>query len=186
MPIASRAVAPAITNSTRRRTPITGPSRQQRASSARTPYRPGRWRFKESPIRLTFAGWRGSPVHVDQRLRARDPVRFHPPREVVGRHRPGVVEALRDVTAQILQSGHVPGPFYPFRTNGQPEVGPEVDGAPDEYRVVVVAGHVEDERPIDLQLVDRQPLEVGHGRISGTEVVDGQPDTEVAQVGQRG
>src|SRR3712207_8161034 len=37
----------------------------------------------------------------------------------------------------------------------------------------------------DLHLVDGQPLEVGQGRVAGAEVVDRQPDAEVAQFVQQ-
>src|SRR5829696_4252016 len=57
----------------------------------------------------------------------------------------------------------------------------EVDGGPDEDGVLLGDGHAQDERLVDLQLVHRQPPQVGHGAVPGAEVVDRQVDAERVQ-----
>jgi hypothetical protein len=48
----------------------------------------------------------------------------------------------------------------------------EIDRRAHDHVVVVVVLHVQHERPVDLQDVDREPLQLAEGREAGPEVVD--------------
>jgi hypothetical protein len=54
------------------------------------------------------------------------------------------------------------------------------DGAHDGG-VAVVVGQAADEAAVDLELVDREALQVGQAGIAGAEVVDGQPHAQARQ-----
>jgi hypothetical protein len=94
------------------------------------------------------------------------------------------VKALRDVAAEAPQGLHVRVGLDALGHHGEPEVVAEVDRAAHQDRVVVVRGHVHDERPVDLQLVDGKLLQVRHRRVPGAVVVDGQPHAQFVQAGQ--
>ena len=61
----------------------------------------------------------------------------------------------------------------------QAEVVTEVDDRADDDGVVGVVVHVQHEGLVDLELVDREVLEVGEGGVTGAEVVDGEPDPDL-------
>ena len=63
----------------------------------------------------------------------------------------------------------------------EPEVVAEVDRRAHDHGVVVALQHAQHERLVDLQLVDRQALEVAERRVAGAEVVDREPHAELAQ-----
>jgi hypothetical protein len=55
----------------------------------------------------------------------------------------------------------------------------KVDRRAHDHVVVLVVGHAEDERLVDLHDVDRQALELPERGEAGTEVVDGEGDGSV-------
>src|SRR3712207_8369841 len=60
-----------------------------------------------------------------------------------------------------------------FRSHDlQTEVVRQIDRRAHDRRVVLVDQHVLDERAVDLDLADRQVLEVAEGRVADAEVVD--------------
>ena len=61
----------------------------------------------------------------------------------------------------------------------------EVDRRAHDARVVDVFFHAEHEALVDLQLVDRQLLQVGERRVTGAEVVDRQLEAQARQALQR-
>ena len=69
--------------------------------------------------------------------------------------------------------------------HGQPEVPGQVDDRPHDRQVARVGRHALHEGAVDLDLVHRQPAQVGQRRVAGAEVVDRQPYAEVAQPVQR-
>ena len=91
------------------------------------------------------------------------------------------VVALGDVAAQLAQAvGDLLG-LDALGDDLEAQVPREVDRRAHDRRVVVVVGHPEDERAVDLHLVQRQALEVGQRRLALAEVVERQADAEVAQ-----
>ena len=71
-----------------------------------------------------------------------------------------------------------------FGHDGQAEGMRQADRGAHNGRVVVVAGDMRDKGLVDLQLVDRQTLEVGQRRIAGAEVVDRHADAHRTQAPQ--
>ena len=105
----------------------------------------------------------------------------HPGRQLVRRLRPAQVVALRDVAAELGQAVPDLLRLDALGDDLEPEVAAEVDRRAHDRGVVLVAGHVHDERLVDLDLVDRQPLEVAERRVAGAEVVDREPHAERRQ-----
>ena len=66
--------------------------------------------------------------------------------------------------------------------DGQPEGVGEVDDGGHDRRRRPVGRQPGHERPVDLQDVERQPLEVGELRPTGAEVVDAEADADTAQL----
>jgi hypothetical protein len=62
----------------------------------------------------------------------------------------------------------------------------QVDDRGHDRRVLLVGEQAGHERPVDLELVDREPLEVRQRGVAGAEVVDRQADPEALQLGQGG
>ena len=60
-----------------------------------------------------------------------------------------------------------------------------VDGRRDDRVVGRAPPEALDEHPVDLQLVEREPAEVGERRSTGAEVVDGEVHAEVLEHPQR-
>ena len=65
------------------------------------------------------------------------------------------------------------------------QVPAEVDDRPHDRHVLALAAEAGDEAAVDLDLVDRQALQVGQRRVARAEVVHGQPDAERAQLVQQ-
>ena len=61
----------------------------------------------------------------------------------------------------------------------------ELDDGLDDGGVLRVDAEPADERSVDLDRLDREPLQVGQRRVPGAEVVDGEVQAEVAQLAQR-
>src|SRR5256714_12964435 len=86
------------------------------------------------------------------------------------------VEALRVVAPEC---GELPADRLAFHTlgrYGQPKTAAQLDGRADDRLVLGVRVHVEDERLVDLDLIDLELLELGQRGVAGTEVVDRAPD----------
>src|SRR5919112_5801682 len=91
-------------------------------------------------------------------------------------HGGGQVVALDRMTVEFGEP--VPGRLVldALRGDLEAEVPGQVDDAPDDLLIVGVAGQGGDEAAVDLDLVDREPAQVGQRRVTGAEVVDRQPD----------
>lgn len=96
------------------------------------------------------------------------------------------MRALHQVAADGLQQRAHGGVFDAFCDHAQAEPVGEVDGRAHDARIARVFGHAEHEGLVDLQFIDRQPLEVAQGRVAGAEVVDRQAEAEAAQLLQGG
>ena len=62
--------------------------------------------------------------------------------------------------------------LHPLGHYLQPEAVGQGDGTGHDGRVVVVGVETGHERPVDLQEVDGQPLQVSQGREAGAEIVE--------------
>jgi hypothetical protein len=62
----------------------------------------------------------------------------------------------------------------------------ENDDRAGDARTVVVAFQGADEAAVDLETIGRQLVEVGQGRVAGTEVVDGHRDSHGTQAFEQG
>src|SRR5664280_931476 len=99
--------------------------------------------------------------------------------------RSGQVVALRDVAAVRSQGSHHRGRPDPLGDHGQPEVVAKLDQTVHDHGLAAVLGHGRDERAVDLELGDWQCAELREAGVSGTEIVDGEPDSEAAQSGEQ-
>ena len=68
-----------------------------------------------------------------------------------------------------------------LRHDEQPETVPELDRGADDRRARVVDDHRPHERPVDLDRVDVQTIEISERRVAGTKVVDRDANTERPQ-----
>jgi hypothetical protein len=75
-------------------------------------------------------------------------------------------------------------PRPPFGDDAQAEVVSQLDLRLHEDVVARVADHVRDERPVDLDLVDGEHLQMGHRRVAGAEVVDRRTYAQVVDLTQ--
>src|SRR5829696_1982589 len=92
--------------------------------------------------------------------------------------------ALTAVAAHRAEARQLQWRLQALGDDGDAERVPEVDDRLDDRRVLGVEAEPGDEAAIDLDRLDREPLEVRERRIPGAEVVDGQVKSEAAQVAQ--
>src|SRR5438105_913671 len=97
------------------------------------------------------------------------------------RRRPADVEALNQVAAVVAQQLQRLFVLDPLGHDAQPQVVTKVDGRLHDGRAVPVGRHVRHERLVDLDLTDRQALQVGQGRVARAEVIDGDLDADSMQ-----
>ncbi len=90
-------------------------------------------------------------------------------------------EALAEIAAELAQGRQVLLALDAFGDHRETEVVREIDGRADDHQIVVVVDHVNHEGLVDLELVQRQPLQVRERRIAGAEIVDRQADAEIVQ-----
>jgi transitional endoplasmic reticulum ATPase len=81
------------------------------------------------------------------------------------------VEALARVAPPLGECGERAGVLHALGDHRQAEVGGQVDGRPDDHGVGRVVRGTRDEDPVDLDLVDRQPLETGRACAPATDSV---------------
>ncbi len=94
---------------------------------------------------------------------------------------PADEEALRRVAPELSQAAPGLLRLDALGYDAEAEVVAEIDRRAHDHVVVLVVLHVHDERPVDLQDVDREPLQLAEGREAGAEVVDRERHAEVAQ-----
>jgi hypothetical protein len=97
-----------------------------------------------------------------------------PQLEFSGRERPADLVSLHEVAAYVGKITSSRGVLDALCDDDHSKVVPEVDGGAHDDGAIGVIRHAHDERTVDLQFPDRQGLEVRHGRVTGTEVVDAQ------------
>jgi hypothetical protein len=95
------------------------------------------------------------------------------------------VIALRQVAPQQRQALERRLVLHALGDDSQPEIVAEVDRRAHDDQVALVAEHRRDERPVDLELVDRQAPEIRKRRVTRTEIVDRQTNAQRAQARDR-
>src|SRR4029079_3884424 len=103
--------------------------------------------------------------------------RHHVPQEL-GRSGPGEHEALGPVAPEPAELVELAAGLDPRGHHAQAEGAAQADDGRDDRGVLGVLAQPVDERPVDLQHVDREPLEVAQGGVTGAEVVDGETHPE--------
>ncbi len=68
--------------------------------------------------------------------------------------------------------------LYPFRCDHDPHRTSEIDDGSYDPSVGTVSVKAHDKAPVDLDVVDRQALQVTKRRISSSEIVEGEADTD--------
>ena len=99
-------------------------------------------------------------------------------------NRPGVQVALAAGAAEPAQDGDLLGSLDALGDDLEVEGAAELDDRPGQHGPVAALADPVDERLVDLEDVDREPLEVAERRVARPEVVDRQADPDPAQVGQ--
>ena len=124
-------------------------------------------------------------ARIGARRRTRLPGR-QPGPERVGFERLRDVEALRLVAAEVTEPVERLPVLDAFGDDPETEVAAQLHGGPDDREVLDPVEHVRHERAVDLELLDRQPLQVGERGEPGPEVVDRQAHAEPRQAVQDG
>ena len=96
------------------------------------------------------------------------------------------VVALKEVAAQAVQDGELLRGFHALGQHLQLEHLRHGDDGGGDLAVVGVVGQAAHEALVDLELVDRETLQVGQGGVAGTEVVDRQPQAQAFERLQQG
>ena len=97
-----------------------------------------------------------------------------PGRQLVGRHGARVVVALGLMAVIEIQEAGQFGGLHALGDDLQLEAARHADDGAHDGGIIRVADDVAHERLVDLELVHREPLEVGQAGIPGAEVVDRQ------------
>ena len=91
-----------------------------------------------------------------------------------GRFGAAEMVALHFIAAERQQRVRLGAGFDAFGNRAHAERLAHGDDGGHDGVVIDVIDHVQHERLVDLQFSGRQALEIGQGRIAGTEIVDGQ------------
>src|SRR5215469_2156309 len=102
--------------------------------------------------------------------------------ELAGAERPREVEALAHLAAEHLELGDLVNRLHPFGDRRYAHGGGQVDDRADDGRVHPAFANPLDERPVDLDLVRGEVLQVGQRGMTGAEVIDGQAHAELAEL----
>src|SRR5437588_7965099 len=101
--------------------------------------------------------------------------------EISGGERPANMIALGIVTTHAREEVERAVILHTFRHDFQSKAVPQICDRADDEDVALIHVHVLHKRPIDLDLIDREPLEMGERGVAGAEVVDRDSYTHVAQ-----
>src|SRR5205814_8111561 len=94
------------------------------------------------------------------------------------RHRPPEVVTLAALTAEGAQSAHLVCRLDPFGGDAEAERRREGKGRLDDRGIGPRLAELGHERAVDLELLDREALEVLERREAGPKVIDSQSDTQ--------
>ena len=87
-------------------------------------------------------------------------------------HRFGKVIPLKNIAATAPQEIHLRRSFHAFGDHRQAEVMGHGNNALGDRCIMMVGGDFLDERAVDLDLVDGQPLEVAEAGKTGAEIIE--------------
>src|SRR5713226_9885340 len=102
------------------------------------------------------------------------------------RQRPRKVIPLDLVTAVRAQEFQLLLGFDAFGNNLLLQAMRHTDDGDRNRSVIRIGGDVTDEGEVDLERIDREALEISKTRVTGPEVIDGNPDAEGFQPAQDG
>ena len=140
-------------------------------------------------VREQLRGWAGAQaggraVERGAPRPAGGPRRIDPGHKVRRHERPTVEVALALLAAHLDQQPRLLGLLDALRDQRQVECLAHGDDRLGDGHVVPVGGGAADERLVDLELVDRQPLEIAQGRIASAEIIDGELNAHFAELAQ--
>src|SRR5947209_13784026 len=128
------------------------------------------------------------PRYNTRALRARQAFdrgfRAQPGEQVVRREGLREEMALRRRTAEHLQDAELLFVLDAFGDDVQAEIGAEVDQRGDDHAAVDAGLQLAHERAVDLDALDRQPLEVRERGVAGAEVVERDAGADLGQAVQ--
>ena len=107
-----------------------------------------------------------------------------PAGQELDRERLGDEEALTELATEPPQERDVPRTLDTLGDHPQAEIVGEIDGRAHDHQVLLVGVHLGDEGPVDLQLVERQPLLMRERGVAGAEVVDRQAQAQIVEAEQ--
>ncbi len=102
----------------------------------------------------------------------------------VRRHRPCHQVSLSEAAAHRPQQFELLRALDPLGHDLDAEVMPDLDDRAGQHGQRAVGAEASHERRVDLDDVDRQLAQVGERGVASAEVVDGQPDAELAEPGK--
>src|SRR5437763_756227 len=138
------------------------------------------------PLLLALAGGWGKGLRADvRRLNRWEADGRHRGSDIVEGDRHREVEALGHVAAQRPQLVELLWALHTLGDHRQAQAVGQMDDGIHDGQVAAVAVDALDEGTVDLQPVDMEPLQVAQRRVAGAEVVDGEPDPQLAQLVQR-
>ena len=99
--------------------------------------------------------------------------------------RPGEMEALAKIGPEPAKRASLVGRLDTLGDGLHVEGPAQADDRSQQRELLLAAIGAAHERPVDLEHVDREPVEVAERGISGPEVVDREPDAERLERAQR-
>jgi hypothetical protein len=87
-------------------------------------------------------------------------------------------ESLKTVASPGKEVANLGLTLHPFRHHLELQVMGDRENGIHQGRIILVIRNVLDESPVDLQLLQRQALEIGKRGIAGTEIIDRETDAD--------
>ena len=106
------------------------------------------------------------------------------PLKLNGRQWPALEVALIFIASKRPQKLELVFGLHALLNDLELQVMGQADDGASNRRILAISGDVAYERSIYFQLVQREPLEVAETRIPGTEIVDGNMYSDLAQLFQ--
>lgn len=85
-------------------------------------------------------------------------------------------EALQLIAADLAQYLRLMAGFYTFGHHAQTKLMPKIDDRLDDGKISGRVEHVSHERAVDLQTVERNPVQIAETRVAGAKVVERELD----------
>lgn len=101
------------------------------------------------------------------------------------RHRSGEVITLKNIAATAFQKFHLGCRFHAFGDHNEAKVVGHGNNALGDRCIVMIGSDFPDERTVDLDLVDRQTLEVAEAGKTGPEVIECNANPQCLESVQR-